>query len=115
MSRQEQMITLGMEIRALCGWLIIPRDRVTERLVTLAALLRDEVLIKGDIDITHKEGIPGYALTLSRPARIGPDLNASTMLAEEDLNTHANVPPHVEVVRRLLSLDGILSKEERRI
>ncbi len=87
---------------------------IAQRLAELADLGRQAVGVDGDLDVTFHGDSASYVMTLKRPhpKSAGDNLCATLKLLEAD----APIPPlHYEVVHALNRLDGILTREERRL
>jgi hypothetical protein len=115
MTRVDDMMRLGGEIRVMIHNPKIDGSAIAKKLAELTDQVRDAVGIKGDIDVTFDPDRARYVMTLKRPSPlpIGRNLCASRYLFDrfEDMK---QIPPiHLEVTYTLNNLDGILTREER--
>lgn len=115
MSKVDDMMRLGGEIRVMIHNTKIDGPEIAKRLAELAALGRDAIGVDGDIDVTFDPTTARYCITLKRPhprAKAG-RLCASRYLFDGSPDMKQIPPVYLEVVRAINKLDGILTREER--
>jgi hypothetical protein len=108
------MTALSGEIRVLMNSDKVDGPDIAKRLAELAEMGRDAVGIAGDLDVTFHGDTASYVMTLKRPRPRSADGNLCATL--KLLDCDGPIPPlHYEVVYALNRLDGILTREERRL
>jgi hypothetical protein len=114
MSAVSDMMDLGGTIRVMMNSPKVDGSAIAKRMSELAAMLRDTVRIKGDIDVTFDPANALYVLTLKRPSPAGVGFLCSSCQMFKPDEIKGIIPQvHIAIVRHLNRLDGILTREER--